>query len=66
MNAQVVSDAIWAVLAALALGAVALGHLPRARLAKLSTVVRWLESRSVGYVAVLVFWAWAGWHFFAR
>ncbi len=66
MTGQIVADAIWAALAAAALAAALAAHLGRARLAKVSTVVRWLESRRPGYVAVLVVWAWAGWHFFAR
>jgi hypothetical protein len=66
VSAEVISDAIWAVLAALAVAAVAIGHLPRTRLARVSTVVRWLESSRLGYAAVLLLWAWAGWHFFAR
>jgi hypothetical protein len=63
---EVVSDALWAALAALFVAAVALAHLGRARLARPSVVVRWLESTRVGYLAVLLLWAWAGWHFFAR
>ncbi len=66
MTVEVVSDAIWAALAALAVAAVPIAHLGRARLARVSAVVRWLESNRLGYVAVLLFWAWAGWHFFAR
>jgi Family of unknown function (DUF6186) len=66
VSVEVLSDAIWAALAALTVAAVMIGHLPRTRLARVSTVVRWLESTRLGYLAVLLFWAWAGWHFFAR
>jgi len=66
MTVEVVSDVIWALLAALLLAAVTVAHLGRARLARVSAVVRWLESTKPGYGAVLLFWAWLGWHFFAR
>jgi hypothetical protein len=66
VSAQVLSDALWAALAALSLAAVALSHRPRARLERPSVLVRRLEANRVGYVAVLVGWMWIGWHFFAR
>ena len=66
MNAQTLSDALWAALAALLVAAVALSHQPRPRLERLSVLVRHLEANRVGYVAVLVAWMWVGWHFFAR
>ncbi len=66
MSVEVLSDAIWALLALVTLATVGVAHLERARLARLSAVVSWLESRRLVYVAVLLAWAWAGWHFFAR
>jgi hypothetical protein len=66
MSVEVLFDAIWAALAALTVAAVTVGHLSRTRLARVSAVVRRLESNRLGYLAVLLFWAWAGWHFFAR
>jgi hypothetical protein len=66
VSAQVLSDALWAALAALAAVAVALSHLSRLRLDRLSVVVRRIEANRAGYVAVLLGWMWLGWHFFAR
>jgi hypothetical protein len=66
VSAQVVSDALWAVLAASLLAAVSVSHLSRARLVRLSVLVRRLEASRAGYVCVLLSWMWLGWHFFAR
>jgi hypothetical protein len=66
VSAQVFSDALWAALAAAVLMAVAVSHLSRLRLARLSVVVRRIEANRACYVAVLLGWMWLGWHFFAR
>ena len=66
MNAQVLSDALWAALAASTLVAVAASHLPRLGLVRLSVLVRRLEVNRAGYVCVLLAWMWLGWHLFAR
>jgi hypothetical protein len=66
MSAQVLSDALWAALAAVVVAAVAASHLSRLRLERLSVVVRRIEANRAGYVAVLLGWMWLGWHFFAR
>lgn len=39
---------------------------PGTRVPTLGAVAGVLASRRVGRVAVLGFWAWTGWHFFAR
>jgi hypothetical protein len=66
VNAQVLSDAVWAALAAVVVAAVAASHLSRLRLERLSVVMRRIEANRAGYVAVLLGWMWLGWHFFAR
>jgi uncharacterized protein DUF6186 len=59
-------DAVWAALAASLATALVLSHLPRARLAHLSELVRRARAVPVLSVALLLGWAWLGWHFFAR
>jgi hypothetical protein len=66
VSAQVLSDALWAGLAACVVAAVLASHLSRFRLERLTTLVRRCEDNRAGYVAVLLGWAWVGWHFFAR
>jgi hypothetical protein len=66
VNAQVVSDAVWAALAAAALALAASAHLAHSRVERLSALVHRLGSHRVTDVAVLLGWMWLGWHFFAR
>ncbi|MGH9046662.1 MAG: DUF6186 family protein [Acidimicrobiales bacterium] len=66
MSTQVIGDALWALLAAATLVALADSHLATPHLARLSTLVRRIEASRLGYGAVLLCWAWLGWHFFAR
>lgn len=66
MSAQALSDALWAALAACAVAAVAISHLPGARLERISTLVRRVEANRAAYVCVILGWMWVGWHFFAR
>ena len=66
MTAEVVSDALWAALAALTLALVASTHLPGSRVERLSALLHRVEATRVGYVAAVLGWMWLGWHFFAR
>jgi hypothetical protein len=64
--AATAADAAWAALAALAVAMLVLSHLPGARLARLRDLVRWGREAPVPSIALLLGWAWLGWHFFAR
>jgi hypothetical protein len=66
VSAQVLSDALWAALAVAAVALVVTSHLPSARLARLSTLVRRAEANPVAYVIIVLAWMWLGWHDFAR
>jgi len=66
VSAQALSDALWALLGAALLGLTAAAHLPRARLLRLSVLVRRTEGPSFLFVLIVLGWMWLGWHFFAR
>ncbi len=66
MNAQTLSDALWALLALAGLVLAGAAHLPARPLVRASRLVRRIEASTFGYVAVLVGWMWLGWHLFAR
>jgi hypothetical protein len=58
--------AAWALLALAALALELWARLGRARLASLAQALRLARSRRPGQLALLVGWAWLGWHLFAR
>ena len=60
------SYTLWAVLAAAALGLWYRSHVPGARTARPSVVLRRLATGPVSRVALVLAWMWAGWHLFAR
>jgi hypothetical protein len=66
VSAQVLSDALWAGLAACVVAVVLASHLSRFRLERLTTLVRRFEENRAGYIVMLLGWMWVGWHFFAR
>jgi hypothetical protein len=66
VTVEVLSDALWAALAALTLGLAASTHLRASRVERLSALVHRVEAKRVGYVVVMLGWMWLGWHFFAR
>ena len=66
MSAQAISDALWAILGMAVVAMIAASYLPRARLVRLSVLVRRAESKAPLYVLVMLAWMWLGWHFFAR
>jgi hypothetical protein len=66
VSAQALSDALWGMLAAGGLAAVAVSHLAGAHLERISALVRRVEANRAAYVCVIVSWMWVGWHFFAR
>jgi hypothetical protein len=66
MNAQVLSDALWAALAAVALAVAGSSHLAKSRIERPSTLLHRIETHRSLYVALVLGWMWLGWHFFAR
>lgn len=66
MSAQALSDALWALLAACSVAAIAISHLTGAHLERISALVRRVEANRAAYVWVILSWMWVGWHFFAR
>lgn len=66
MNAQVISDAVWAALAAVVLAVTGSSHLARSRIERPSALLHRMETRRWLYVALVLGWMWLGWHFFAR
>ena len=48
------------------LGLDLLARRPRSAIPTLGEVFGFLGQRRIGRVMVLGFWAWSGWHFFAR
>lgn len=66
MSAPVVGDAVWALLAGTLLVMLALSHRPHPPIARLSVAVRRLTARPIVFVALMLGWAWLGWHSFAR
>ncbi len=66
MSAEVVSDAVWALLALAAVALAVAAHLPRSRIETVLGLIRRIEAHPAGALAVLLGWMWLGWHFFAR
>ncbi|MGH8995646.1 MAG: DUF6186 family protein [Acidimicrobiales bacterium] len=66
MRVQRADDAIWAVLAVALLVLLALSHLPRPPIARLTAAIRSATTHPVAFVALMLGWAWLGWHSFAR
>lgn len=66
VSAQPVDDVVWALLAVALLVLLALSHRPRPPIARLSAAVRLLTAHPVAFVALMLGWAWLGWHSFAR
>jgi hypothetical protein len=66
VNAQALSDALWAVMAACVVAALVVSHLAGARLERISALVRRIEANRAAYLTLIVSWMWVGWHFFAR
>jgi len=58
--------AIWAALAAALVGSAVAGRLGLAGLAPLGRVLRGARSTVLGRSALVICWAWLGWHAFAR
>jgi hypothetical protein len=66
VSAAWVEDATWALLAAILLVMLTLSHRPRPPVARLTAVVRRITAHPAAFVALMLGWAWLGWHSFAR
>lgn len=66
MSVQPLDDAIWAVLAVVALTLIGLSFRSGPPVARLSATIRRLSGNRVAFGALMLGWAWLGWHSFAR
>ena len=66
MSSRAVSILLFGLIAVGILGLDLLARRPRSRVPTFGEVFGFLSRTRVGRVLVLGFWAWSGWHFFAR